>query len=204
MVFISRNSCARGVSRKIFSQQWIWWWDVQIPLNALISIVGCVVRSFDSCVEIGASLELPFAPANSWTASIDFSGVTRLKEIVFRPRRTDPMWIVMALQTIASEHRDLREILIQVPDHTRSISDPFNVRQILGEVCYRQWMDLDRLLVQFWELRAIRPKIAYCVAEEKKTAMCAYTGNLLPEITERGIIELVDLDELHGSRKIRF
>ena len=52
-------------------------------------------------------------------------------------------------------------------------------------------MDLDRLLVQFWESRAIRPKIVCKVAE-----MCECVGYLLPEATERGITELVDYTKL--------
>ena len=48
-------------------------------------------------------------------------------------------------------------------------------------------MDLDRLLVQFWDSRSIRPK----VVTEKKGKR-DWAGYLLPEITKRGIIDLVE------------
>jgi len=52
-------------------------------------------------------------------------------------------------------------------------------------------MDLDRILVQLWESHAIRTKVMYSAAEEKKP-VCEYLEGLLPEMTERGIIELVE------------
>ena len=54
-------------------------------------------------------------------------------------------------------------------------------------------MDLDRLLVEFWELRSIRPKITNGSTprnDEKKGFMIDCVGCLLPEITKRGIIDL--------------
>jgi len=191
-VFILGNSRAHGMARKTSSQRRLWWWGVLIPLNALISIVGCVVSPLDSCVEIGALLELPFPPANSWTASIDFSGATILKEAVFRLRMLDPIWIVMALQTITSEHRHFQWISIHAPYNLPSTIDPTSLKPTLGESYYRRWMDLDWLLVQFWESRAIRPKIVYRMSREKK-GVCEFIGNLLPEITKRGVINLVEL-----------
>ena len=67
----------------------------------------------------------------------------------------------MALQTVTSKHRDLWRISIHVPyDYTLN-SPGANVRQGLEEVMYGQWLDLDRLLVQFWKSRSIRRKITY-------------------------------------------
>ena len=88
----------------------------------------------------------------------------------------------MALRTITSKHRDLQQISIYVPSRSTSTRDQ--------ETVSRQWMDLDRLLVQVWESHAIRTKVI-CGAAEKKV-MCGYIGSLLPEITKRGIIELVE------------
>jgi len=88
----------------------------------------------------------------------------------------------MALQTITSEHRDLQQILIYVPSSSTSTGN---------QETDRQWMDLDRHLVQLWESHAIRTKVKYSVASEEKM-VCGYTRGLLPEMTKRGIIELVD------------
>ena len=66
-----------------------------------------------------------------------------------------------------------------------------DIRQIVGENVYGEWLDLDRLLVQFWELRLIRPKVTYNVVlvdKEKETINCV--SCLLLETTNRGIIDL--------------
>jgi hypothetical protein len=55
-------------------------------------------------------------------------------------------------------------------------------------VKFEQWLDLDRLLVQLWESRSIRPNL---VPVEKPDAgdQMRY---LLPEITGRVVIDLVE------------
>lgn len=130
-----------------------------------------------------------------WTTSIDFSKARKLKEVTFRCGTTHIMWIISALRTITSEHEDLQQISIHIPYYPSYIADPANIRGIVGEEVYRQWMDLDHLVVQFWESRTIRPKIMHLAAE--KGLMVACIGVLLPEITKRGISELVNLYEFH-------
>ena len=120
--------------------------------------------------------------------SLDFSNTPKLKEVVFRVRTQTVRWMTLALQTITPDHRDFRQISIHVPKPYRPIANPPDLRQ--GSV-YNQWMDLDRLLVQLWESRGIRPKVLY-EASENKEAMGEHIGCLFPEITERGIIELAD------------
>ena len=53
-------------------------------------------------------------------------------------------------------------------------------------------MDIDRLLVEFWELRSIRPKITNgsTPRNDEKGVMIDWVGYLLPEITKRGRIDL--------------
>ena len=97
----------------------------------------------------------------------------------------------MALQTVTSEHRDLQRISFHVPYQYTLDGLGANIRQGLGEVWYGQWLDLDRLLVQFWESRSIRPKITYnCESQEEKKEAIDCVSCLLPEITKRGIIDL--------------
>lgn len=52
-------------------------------------------------------------------------------------------------------------------------------------------MDLDRLLIQLWELRSVRPRINYLAvpqSEEKEVVDCV--SCLLPEVTKRGVLDL--------------
>ena len=54
-------------------------------------------------------------------------------------------------------------------------------------------MDVDRLLVQFWDSRSIRSKFMYLpMAGNEKVEIRDRAGRLLPELTKRGIIDLVE------------
>ena len=88
-------------------------------------------------------------------------------------------WVVVALRTITPKHRDLRQITIHMPrglTHTRL------------DAGGGQWSDIDRLLVQFWESRLIRPKVVCPMVQDVRDLV----GWLLPEITKRGLIDLVE------------
>jgi hypothetical protein len=106
----------------------------------------------------------------------------------------DVEWIIVALQTITPEHQDLRQITISVYDNLIP-SDADNIgadaEQTVGEANFRQWLNLDRLLVQIWESRSIRPKVIF-TEQEGMSVMRDCMGCLLPEITKKGIIDLVD------------
>jgi hypothetical protein len=100
----------------------------------------------------------------------------------------------MALETITSQHRDLQQISIHVP-YILSYA-------LHGGGTTTEWIDgtqrleLDHLLVQFWDLRSIRPKVMY--SKNQKRGIRDLVVYLLPEITKRGIIDLVE--ESSGSR----
>jgi len=133
-------------------------------------------------------MEFPLTLETAWADSIDLSNATKLKQVVFQPKTLYAMWITIALQTITSSH--LQQIQIYVPSRSTSIGN---------HDTDRQWMDLDRHLVQLWELHAICTKVIYSAAREEKV-VCGYIRGLLPEMTKRGIIELVDSDELYAPQ----
>ena len=97
----------------------------------------------------------------------------------------------MALQTITAEHRDLQQISIHLPSYLTFANIGADIRKMLGEVVSQLWFDLDHLLVQFWELRSIRPKVGRAgpVEEGQNIEYCLEC--LLPEITRRGIVDPV-------------
>jgi len=97
----------------------------------------------------------------------------------------------MALQTITSEHRDFQQITIRTPfRYYFPTREPENPGEIAGEEGYRQWMDLDSLLVQLLESRGVRTKVVHGVEDsETKLEMCEHIGSLLPKIAERGTIQ---------------
>jgi hypothetical protein len=97
----------------------------------------------------------------------------------------------MALETITSEHRDLRRISIYVLSSSFPSNGPVDVRRTVGKETYLQWVMLDHTLVRLWKSHAIRTRVTYS-AVRRKERVCEYIRGLLPEGTKKGIIELVN------------
>ena len=61
-----------------------------------------------------------------------------------------------------------------------------------------QWLGLDRLLIQFWESSSIRLKVTHAISKgEMQNGWIRYfVEGFLPEIAERGIIDVVESQAL--------
>lgn len=81
--------------------------------------------------------------------------------------------------------------------HLTSFDVGTNIRQTVGEATARQWLDLDHLLVELWESHSIRPKIGCVKLGEERQNVEYCVGCLLPEVTERGIIDVVEYRKGH-------
>ena len=114
------------------------------------------------------------------TSSFNLSTATKLKDLTFQWARPGVQWITTALQTTESEN--LRRITLCPYDV--SLDDP-------TEEVYREWLDLDRLLVRFWTSHSIRPRAVY-EPDDEELDMGDYAPHLLPELTRRGLIDLVE------------
>ena len=100
-------------------------------------------------------------------------------------------WVAGTLKTITPGHRNLREVSIQ----NRALSDPAycNITgTVLTNELYGHWVDLDRALIKLWELHAVRAKISYFPGIRRERVR-EFVEGLLPETTERGIVELVNI-----------
>jgi len=97
----------------------------------------------------------------------------------------------MVLRTITSKHQDLQQITIHTPYHRcPSTPESENLREAVGEDEYRQWMDLDSLLVQLSESHTIRTKVTHGKENsERKLEMCENMRGLLPKVAESGTIQ---------------
>ena len=153
--------------------------------------VNHVVRSFSIRVHDGSLVLFLDEP---WSASIDLSKATKLADAIFWPESMDAEWITNALQTVTPDHRDLRQISIHVPSHFTPYGGVPDERRVARDETYGEWLELDRLLVQLWESYSLRPRVTYTVPNEEQRLVCMRDciGQLLPEITERGIINLVE------------
>ena len=126
------------------------------------------------------------------SASINLSKATKLKDVAFRPQSWTVEWVTTALKTIIPQHRDLQQISIRLSYPTVVSLNGINVDaapwETVGEVGCREWLDLDHELVQLWESRLIRPRVAFVKEGDVRDSI----RSLLPEITKRGIIDLVE------------
>jgi hypothetical protein len=127
-------------------------------------------------------------PGEMKLTPIDLSKATKLKDVVFQLESRGVKWVIAALRTITPKHRDLRQIRIDVSFNVVLLGAGANVPQAIGEANYRQWLDLDRFLVQFWESHSIRPKFTSTTERDMRKRF----RRLLPEITKRGIIDILE------------
>jgi len=75
----------------------------------------------------------------------------------------------MALQTITPKHQDLWQITIWTPYYRYPGTwEPVNLKEAAGEEGYRQWIDLESLLVQLLGSRATRTTVANGAEDSEK------------------------------------
>ena len=99
----------------------------------------------------------------------------------------------MALRTVTPDHRHFQQISLYVPRlRSRYTKNAAYDRYGVGESCYRQWLELDHLLVQLWESHSIRLTVSYRASPGKEGEVTdSRVHNLLPEVTNRGIADFV-------------
>ena len=80
---------------------------------------------------------------------------------------------VTGLKSVTPEH--LRQISINIPSDFSPRSASVNIRRVIGETTYEQWLGLDRLLVRFWGSHLIRPKMRHSgVSQREKKEVIDY------------------------------
>ena len=67
--------------------------------------------------------------------------------MTFQPFSRSVEWITATLRT-TSKPRDLREISIYLPYYVTTAAVDADVRKVIGEEDWEEWLDLDRLLVE--------------------------------------------------------
>ena len=107
--------------------------------------------------------------------------------MVFLPVSLNIGWVILALQAITHEHRDLRQILVDMPYHLNCIRVHQNVRETLGEEIVEQCLDLDHLLVYLWESLSIRANVRW-TGEMQEGTLGDHIVCLLPEMTRRWMV----------------
>ena len=122
------------------------------------------------------------------SGSFDLSKATKLRDLVFRPGWGTAEWITPTLQTITPEHQELQQISICVPSWVGTYGS--DIKQPLGEAAFGRWLDLDRLLLQFWEAHLVIPKVECASLEGQEQIAEDCIGCLFPEITKSRVVDL--------------
>ena len=122
---------------------------------------------------------------------VDLNKATRLTDVAFTCW-LHPTWILTALQTITRDHRELKRITLAVLS-PQGFNDHESVKNVVGE--NQGWLELDRLLAQLGESHSIGVKVLYNIRTDANGGReRSRMGILLPEVTTRGIVELVGED----------
>jgi len=109
----------------------------------------------------------------------------KLRDVTFRPRSLNIKWMVTTFQTTTPKHRELQKISINIPFGLVFRTD---VDAIKRSATYGEWMDLDHLLVQFWESRSTRPRVVLTMWRGAKED--GFIDCFFPELTRRGAIDI--------------
>ena len=119
----------------------------------------------------------------SGMTGLDLSGATQIRDVLFRCLKPNVKWISKVLHTARSGN--LRRISLEPPRH-RHVA----IGAAAWEKVRQEWPELDQLLVQFWASHSLRPKVM-CEPGWMGKEMGDHVARLLPELTRRGIIDLV-------------
>ena len=88
-------------------------------------------------------------------------------------------WIIMTSQTIRSQ-------TFKVPPSTRE------------EAVHQEWQDLNHILIRLWTSHSIRPQVIY-VAGGREESFEGRCFEVLPELTKRGLVGLVDIPSWNSN-----
>ena len=116
----------------------------------------------------------------SESIGIDLSQVSTLREAVFRCGGLRAEWIIRTLHN--TEPRNLQRLSLELPRYS-------DIEDAVWETVHQEWLDLDSLLVQFWVSHSLRLKVM-SMPEMGEEDLRDYVTMFLPEMTERGIIDL--------------
>ena len=165
---------------------------------ALLEECSYTLESLDICYElICTSIWSPHPHQQLTWIELSFDRplkVTRLKDVTFRiTGSNDAECVIMALRTITPVHQALRQISIHETYYSLYAGLGAEVKSLMGEQTASLWSELDQLLVQLWKSHSIRPRMRYDASPVSKEAMRDLVWYYLPEITRRGIVDLVKI-----------
>ena len=147
-----------------------------------------VVCRSGTCAHAG---DLPLIIDLPKSAQVDLSKATKLKDVEFK-LWLRPTLLLTTLRTVTRDHRELERITLRVIS-SKGLREGEDVRYAVGESTYQGWLELDRLLAQLNESHSFRLKVLRYKfhTDSDGSGERRRMGILLPEVTARGIVDLV-------------
>lgn len=157
-----------------------WFWEQELH---------SVVELIEACSDTLESLRIMCVIDEAAPDPIDLSKATKLRDVEFCCRALDGGcdWIIMALQTVTSQHRHLRQISIDIPWIREFASDDLAIQAIEDGGHGMQWSDLDRLLVQLMESHSIYLVVSCSGTTDGAGLGDVWAKHLFPESTKKQI-----------------
>lgn len=102
----------------------------------------------------------------------------------------------MTLKTITPNHQNLKMISVDAPFILFGLNPkhvhPLRFRDSIGEAAYMGWLELDHLLIKFWESHSIRTKVLCSVPSSMgMEGARGCIGSLFSEVMKSGGAELI-------------
>jgi hypothetical protein len=130
---------------------------------------------------------------------IDLSKAKKTKHITFSVSE-NPRWIIPTLRTLTPAHKNFQQISLDVSlisFHRLEVEnmdamDSAGFKDAIGEAVCRGYLELDLLLAQLWESHSIHPEVTFAVQQwVDLTRARSLVESLLPEVSKRGIVDLI-------------
>jgi hypothetical protein len=130
---------------------------------------------------------------SSRATQVSLSRATKLKDLQFM-FRFHPRLLLTTLRTVTSDHRMLEQIRLTILT-SRGLRDCEEIWRVDGGAAYEEWLELDRLLAQLNESHPIRLRVPLHIrsTDPDGPRERSRIKILFPEVTARGIVDLVSL-----------
>jgi hypothetical protein len=122
------------------------------------------------------------AAPNNRALSLDLSEALKLKDAEFWSTGPSVQWITTTLET--TKTKNLRQI---------TVCPLLDFEGPIGETILQEWQGLDRLLVDLWTSRSVRPRVAPAryVKWAREDSPEEVLASLLPGLSSRGAVDAV-------------
>ena len=155
--------------------------------------------------------DLLLSVEESFPGSIELSKAKNIKRVSFSVSQ-NPQWIIPTLRTVTPAHMKFRRMSLNISFHFLDLDDDSvdtmdsaGFKNVIGKAACRGWSELDLLLGQLWESHSIRPEVTYTVYPwVDLTRAGSWVESLLPEVSTRGIVNLIGKQRRRTIQKPRF